>query len=136
WGMGVLVRAAARHADALISGTAAARDQVSAVLRLDPGRFTVVHHGYRHTRGARRMPADEVRARHQLAAHRVVLCLAAKRPHKNQELLVRCVEHLEPDIVIVLAGHAEPYELRLREIARSLGVESRIRFVGYLPDAE
>src|SRR5438477_531122 len=32
WGMGVLVRAAARRADRLITGTAAARDEICAVL--------------------------------------------------------------------------------------------------------
>jgi glycosyltransferase involved in cell wall biosynthesis len=38
--------------------------------------------------------------------------------------------------VIVLAGHAEPYEASLRALARELGVEQRVRFVGYVPDAD
>src|SRR4029077_15377937 len=44
WGMGLLVKSASRRADALIAGTAAARDEICSVLRLDPARFTVVHH--------------------------------------------------------------------------------------------
>ena len=42
----------------------------------------------------------------------MVLCVAAKRPHKNQEVLVRAAAELAADVVLVLAGHAEPYERR------------------------
>jgi glycosyltransferase involved in cell wall biosynthesis len=74
--------------------------------------------------------------RDELEDTRVVLCVAAKRPHKNQELLIRAVPTLDPDTTIVLAGHAEPYELRLRALARELGLEERVRFVGYVPDGD
>jgi alpha-1,3-rhamnosyl/mannosyltransferase len=43
---------------------------------------------------------------------------------------------LEDDVVIVLAGHAEPYETELRALVEELGVEQRVRFVGYVPDAD
>ena len=49
-----------------------------------------------------------MRERLGLGERRVVLCVAAKRPHKNQELLVRAAERLPADVVIVLAGHPEP----------------------------
>jgi glycosyltransferase involved in cell wall biosynthesis len=133
WGMGVLVKAAARRADALISGSTAAREEVSSVLGLDPARFTVVHHGHEARSAAQPTPAEEVRARYGLGESRVVLCVAAKRPHKNQELLIRAMPMLDPDITIVLAGHAEPYERRLRELARELQVEDRVQFAGYVP---
>jgi glycosyltransferase involved in cell wall biosynthesis len=135
-GMGLLVKAAARRADALIVGTAAARDEICSVLHLDPARFTVVHHGHASAPATLATAADVVRARYELENVRVVLCVAAKRPHKNQELLIRAAASLDPDTAIVLAGHAEPYEAELRELARELGVFSRIRFVGYVPDAD
>ncbi len=56
---------------------------------------------------------------------RVVLCVAAKRPHKNQELLVRAAGRLPADVVIVLAGHPEPYDRELRSLAVELGVAER-----------
>jgi hypothetical protein len=52
WGMGLLVGVAAKRADGLIVGTAAARDEICAVLGVDPARFTVVHHGHEPTRAA------------------------------------------------------------------------------------
>jgi glycosyltransferase involved in cell wall biosynthesis len=136
WGMGSIVKAAARRADALITGTAAARDEICAVLGLDSTRFTVIHHGHERPYAVAATPVATVRARYDLADRRVVLCVAAKRPHKNQEVLVRAAEHLDSDTVIVLAGHAEPYEASLRALARELGVEERVRFVGYVPDAD
>src|SRR5947209_3958949 len=45
-GMGLLVKAAARRADRLIAVSAAARDEISSVLGIDPTRFDVVHHGH------------------------------------------------------------------------------------------
>jgi glycosyltransferase involved in cell wall biosynthesis len=136
WGMGVLVKAAARRADRLITGTAAAREEICAVLDVDPARFTVVPHGHEPSRAVMASGAELICERYELGGSRVVLCVAAKRPHKNQELLIRAARTLDPDIVIVLAGHAEPYEQQLRALARELGVDGRIRFVGYVSDED
>ncbi len=134
--MSALVKIAARRADALIAVTAAAREQICAVLDVDPARFTVVHHGHEPTRAAQPTSELEVRRRYELHDARVVLCVAAKRPHKNQELLIRAAQALDTDIAIVLAGHAESYELELRALARSLGLQQRVRFVGYVSDED
>ncbi len=133
WGMREVITRAARHADALITGSAAARDEICAVLHMDPGDFVVVHHG--RGRAARPAAGDEADARRRFALRDapVILCVGAKRPHKNQEVLVRALPEL-PGPVLVLAGHAEPYEDELRRIAREAGVEDRVRFVGYVPD--
>lgn len=132
WGMGLLVRTAARRADALITGTAAAREQICSVLGVDPARLEVIHHGHEPARAVSATPAEALRARYELSDLHLVLCVAAKRPHKNQELLIRAAAMLDPDTAVVLAGHAEPYELKLRALARELAVEDRIRFLGYV----
>jgi glycosyltransferase involved in cell wall biosynthesis len=136
WGMGSLVKAAARRADRLIVGTAAARDEICSVLGTEASRFTVVHHGHDATRSAHPTSAEELRSRYGLGDSRVVLCVAAKRPHKNQELLIRAATMLDPDIAVVLAGHPEPYELELRALVRELDLERRVRFVDYVPDSD
>jgi len=89
--MGLLIRSAARRADALIAGTAAARDEICSVLGVDPGRFTVIHHGHEHTQRAAPTAPREIRERFSLGDRRVVLCVAAKRPHKNQATLIRAL---------------------------------------------
>ncbi len=135
-GMGLLVAAAARRADALITGTGAARDQICTVLKVEPSRLTIVHHGHEPMQAPTPTPAANLRERYELNGERVVLCVAAKRPHKNQELLIRAAPSLEPDTVIVLAGHAEPYEDELRALVGALGLEARVRFLGYESDAD
>jgi glycosyltransferase involved in cell wall biosynthesis len=135
-GMRAVVGGAARHADVLISGTAAARDEICETLGLDPRRFVVVPHGRGRAPIADALPLAEVRAAHQLEHARVVLCVGAKRPHKNQEVLIRAAAELDGDIVIVLVGHAEPYETLLRELAAQEGVSERVRFVDPVSDAE
>jgi glycosyltransferase involved in cell wall biosynthesis len=135
-GMGFLVRAAARRADALIAVSSAARDDICSLLGVDPARFTVIHHGHE-----RRVPTEvtgeaALRERLSLGSARVVLSVGAKRPHKNQELLVRAVAELPDDVVILLVGHPEPYDAQLRALAAELGVTDRIRFVDYVPDSD
>jgi glycosyltransferase involved in cell wall biosynthesis len=136
WGMRQVVSRAAKHADALIAVTAAARDDICSLLPLRPEQFTVVHHGVGRPDEPEPTPPEEVRARYGLDGKRVVLCVASKRPHKNQGVLVRAADLLEQDIAIVLAGHPEPYDKTLRELAAQLGVTDRIRFADYVPDAE
>jgi glycosyltransferase involved in cell wall biosynthesis len=136
FGMRQIVSRAARHADGLITGSAAARGEIVAELGLEPARFTVVHHGVSEPQRTEPAPEGEVRARLGLGDRRVVLCVASKRPHKNQELLVRATAQLPEDVVVVLAGHPEPYDLELRALAAQTGVAERIGFADYVPDSD
>ena len=136
WGMQQVVARAARHADALIAVTAAARDDIVAELGLDPARFSVVHHGATRPQPVEPAPEEQVRGRFGLDGRSVVLCVASKRPHKNQELLVRAAPMLGDRVAVVLAGHPEPYDAELRRLAEDLGVQEAVRFADYVPDAE
>ena len=78
-----------------------------------------------------------MRAGSASSAERVVLCVAAKRPHKNQEVLVRALPRLlEPDVVLVLAGHPEPYDAELRAPAGRSASPTACASPDYVPDAE
>ena len=67
----------------------------------------------------------------------MVLCVGAKRPHKNQELLVEALPELPDDVVLVLAGHPERVRAALRERARELGRRRiGVRFDRLLYDAD
>jgi glycosyltransferase involved in cell wall biosynthesis len=135
-GMREIMLRAARRADSLLSPSAASRDEICALFGLDPATVAVVQHGAGRPPEVEPVPEAELRERIGLGTGRLVLCVAAKRPHKNQGLLLRALEHLEEDTVVVLAGHAEPYEDELRVQASDLGVLDRVRFLGYVPDAE
>jgi glycosyltransferase involved in cell wall biosynthesis len=135
FGMRQIVARAARRADAIIAVTVAARDEIARTLGLDPDAIRVIHHGVEPSSV---QPADPqlIRARYRLGPGPVVLCVAAKRPHKNQELLLRALALLPADVQLVLAGHPEPYDRHLREVARAAGVDDRVRFADYVPADE
>lgn len=130
-GMRAVMRGAAGDADAAVTGTAVARDDVAAVLGLRPDELVVAHHGF-NPPASSSVDAAAVRARLGLDDRRIVLCVAAKRPHKNQELLVRALTHLPADVQLVLAGHAEPYEQQLRTLAETQAVRDRVTFLQWL----
>jgi glycosyltransferase involved in cell wall biosynthesis len=136
FGMGQLISRASRNADSLLAASAAARDEICEVLGLEPEVFTVVPHGTGRPPEADPADENEIRARYRLGGARVVVCVAAKRPHKNQELLLRALPLLPADTVVALVGHPEPYEAELQRMAERLGVQERVRFIGYMPDAE
>lgn len=136
FGMGQVMSRAASRAAGLISGSTAARDDVCELLAIDPGRFTVIPHGPGRAAVRSITTVGEVRSRHSLGGGRVVLCVSAKRPHKNQEILIRALPQLDEDVVLVLAGHAEPYEEALRALASQEHVLDRVRFLSYVPNDE
>jgi glycosyltransferase involved in cell wall biosynthesis len=131
-----VMRRASRRAEAVVAISRSSRDEVCAAFGLDPDRVAVVPNGPGRP-PAGPAPLDATLARHGLRPDdRLVLCVSAKRPHKNQELLVRAARHLPPHARVVLVGHAEPYDRELRELARATGVQDRVRFLDRVSDAE
>jgi len=129
---------AARRAAALIAISATARDEMCDIAGFAPQDFAVVPLGAGRARDAveQATPAEELRARLSLGDARVVLCVAAKRPHKNQELLVRSLAALPDDVVVALVGHPEEYDAVLRALVAELRIERRVRLVDYVSDAD
>jgi glycosyltransferase involved in cell wall biosynthesis len=134
-GMREIMLRAARRADALLAPSAATRNEICALFGLDPDNVAVVPHGAGRPPEVEPVPEAALRRRHGLGAGRVVLCVAAKRPHKNQVVLLRALQQLA-ERRCGPAGHAEPYEDELRAEAARLGVQDRVRFLEFVPDAE
>jgi glycosyltransferase involved in cell wall biosynthesis len=132
-GMRWAVRGAVAGADAVIAISEAAADDIAATLRVDRSKITAIPLGP----GREPSTPDFAAVRRlRLQDKRIVLCVAAKRPHKNQALLLEGLPALPADVQVVLAGHDEGYGSELEARARALGVAERVHLVGYLPDAE
>jgi glycosyltransferase involved in cell wall biosynthesis len=135
--MRLLVRRAVRRADALLTVSAAARDDIARTLGLSPERIAVVPNGAGRLPAVAPVAEADVRRRHRIPeGARVVLCVAAMRPHKNQELLVRALPSLPEDVVLVLCGHRESYADDLVVLAQELELDDRVRIAGYVADDE
>jgi glycosyltransferase involved in cell wall biosynthesis len=126
----------ARSSARIITPTRASLAELVELGDLPRELIDVIPHGRKVVVPAPPAAVDEARAQFDLAGRRVVLCVAAKRPHKNQELLVRALASLPEDVVVVLAGHAEPYAEHLVALAQELGVTARLRMPDYVTDEQ
>ncbi len=63
----------------------------------------------------------------------VLLCVAGFRPGKGQDHLLRALAPVPGDWQLWLAGDG-PREARCRALARTLGLEDRVRFLGFQSD--
>jgi glycosyltransferase involved in cell wall biosynthesis len=135
--MRLLVTRAVRRADALLAVSAAARDDIARTLAIEPGRIAVVPNGAGRPPAVEPVAESDVRRRHRLPpTARVALCVAALRPHKNQELLVRALPSLPDDVVLVMCGHREAYAQDLVTLSQELELDDRVRIAGYVADDE
>jgi glycosyltransferase involved in cell wall biosynthesis len=136
--MRLIVGTAGRRADALVAVSAAAGAEVAGELGIADDRMFVAPNGAGRPPDERVAPTPEaeLRERYGIAPPRVVLCVGAKRPHKNQELLIRALDHLPADVGVVCAGQEEGYERVLRDLAADGGRGERVALPGYVPDAD
>jgi len=133
--IGGVVRRAAPRAAAVVTISEAMRREILATLPLDPAKVTTIHLGAGRAIGVQAEPAA-LRERLGLAHRRVVLSVGAKRPHKNQALLVCALPRLPSDVVLILAGHDDGEGQALRTAADRLGVADRVVQLDYVPDED
>lgn len=126
-----IVALTAPRADRLVAGSHDTAGDLVRFLALPRERIDIVHHGVEAHAGTAVTPESELRERLGLGFDPVVLCVAQKRPFKNQELLVRALaEPALAGVRPVLPGARTEYEARLRAVAEELGVTDRV----HLPD--
>jgi glycosyltransferase involved in cell wall biosynthesis len=135
-GMKLLVPAAARRSDRVITDSISTREDVTALLGVSRERIDVVPLGIGTVRRSAPAPAAELRERFSLDGRRVVLSLSAKRPHKNLGTLIAALGRIaaERRPVLVLPGYPTWHEQELHERARAARVERDVRFPGWLDE--
>jgi glycosyltransferase involved in cell wall biosynthesis len=132
--MNVFVRASAATAHRMLTISESAREDLVRY-GLDPAAIDVTPLGVRPPLGGPTKAPVEVRQELGLGDGPIVLCVAQKRPYTNLGALLRALPHLR-DAVLVLPGEQTAHEEELRSEARQLGVEERVRFIGWVADDE
>jgi glycosyltransferase involved in cell wall biosynthesis len=137
-GMSVLVPAAVRRSDRVITDSLSTRDDLLALLGVPAERIDVVPLGLGAVRREPALPEPEVRTRFDLGERPVVLSLSAKRPHKNLLALIGALAQIAPEErpLLVLPGYATAHEAELRQRARTLGIEGDVRFPAWVSAGE
>lgn len=127
-----------RSSTRILAISQAARDDIAATLHLDVEKFDVTPLGI--VPPPPRLVAPDpsaVRARLGLGPEPIVLCVAAKRAHKNLHGLIRAIALLpEVPLQLVLPGSPNDYERELSALAAELGVQARVRFPEWISDGD
>jgi glycosyltransferase involved in cell wall biosynthesis len=136
--MRALVPLAARRSDRVIVPSRATREDLIRLLKVPEEKIDLVPNGLGASPASRWDSEEELRRRHDLATRPFVLTVSLKRPNKN---LLRLLEAMaliprERRPILVLAGHATPYEGELRARAAKLGLGESTRFLGWVSSEE
>ncbi|HLH13629.1 MAG TPA: glycosyltransferase family 1 protein [Solirubrobacteraceae bacterium] len=134
--MRVLVGHCVRHADRIFADSHDAAQDFTQTLGVARERIDVTPLGVRAPARLPSVPEAQMRARLQLGASRVLLCVAQKRPYKNLQALIRALPRLEEEVVLVLPGSPTAHERELLALADELDVRARVRFPAWLSDEE
>ncbi len=105
-------------------------------LGVDPARLAVTPYGCRRRPTLVATSETDLRERLGLGEARILLCIAQKRPYKNQASLVRALPALGPEVVLVAPGGSTEYEGELRRLAVELGVSNRLRLPAWLSETD
>jgi glycosyltransferase involved in cell wall biosynthesis len=126
-----------KRADRVITDSEDAARDLHDLLGIPTERIDPIHLGVRLDPSAAATPEPELRGRLGLHADPVILCVAQKRPYKNQEALVRALaDERLPSARLVLPGAPTAYEEELRALAVELGVEERVHLPAWLQEAD
>ncbi len=126
-----------RSSTRILAISEAARDDIAATLGLDVEKFDVTPLGVLQPPAGEPVDPRAVRDRLGLGPEPIVLCVAAKRAHKNLDGLIRAVALLrDSPVQLVLPGSPNDYERELRALALELGVQDRVRFPGWMTGAD
>ncbi len=138
-GTAVLLEAAARRADRLITGSHASRLEIEEALGIPGERIDVIHHGLGLPVPDSVTAEDELRSRYRLRSRPVVLSVSTDLPHKNLDVMIEALSRMEPAArpVAVIAGPRTDSG-RLAQHARAAGVVDDVRLLGFqsAPDLE
>jgi glycosyltransferase involved in cell wall biosynthesis len=137
-GMRVLVPLAARRSDRIIVDANSTSEDLRRLLNVSPEKVDVVPLGIGG--GGRAEPLAEAELRSSLSAglRPIVLCVAAKRPHKNLLRLLGALALIpsERRPLLVLPGYPTAHERELRDRATRLGIAGDVRFLGWISPEE
>jgi len=121
----------------VVVGSEFGRRQLAAELGVRTDHVSVVYYGV-DPAFVPGPPAPDLLDRYRLRGHPVVLFLGGLKPRKNLFLLLDVwapVAARVPEARLVISGGG-PLRADLERHARRLGIEGRVVFTGYVPEAE
>jgi len=138
-GMALLVPLAIRRSHRVISVSSSTADDLVRELGVPRAKIDVVPEAVGPHPRAAPVPAAELRERHGLGSRRIVLTVAAKRPHKNLPRLLEALALIPADRrpVLLVPGYGTAFhDSELDALVTRLGIAGDVRLLGWVSDAE
>jgi len=134
----VLIPLAARRSHRIIAPSESTRHDLVRLLNVPGEKIDVVPNGIGTPPLTSWASEEEVRRRHDLGSRQLLLTVSLKRPNKNLERLLQALALIPQGRrpLLLLAGHATPYQDELRVHAACLGVTAETRFLDWVPNDE
>jgi glycosyltransferase involved in cell wall biosynthesis len=133
-----LIPLAARRSDRVIAPSHSTQQDLVRLLKVSKEKIDVVPNGIGAPPLSQWPNAEELRRRWGLGSRPLLLTVSLKRPNKNLTRLLDALALVpnEHRPLLVLAGHATPYEEELRAHAAEVGVTADARFLPWVPAEE
>lgn len=125
-----------RRAAVVAVPSAYVRSTVVDAFGVDPDRVVVVPHGVPAVFDATPDELRAVRRRTGIAGRPYVVYPAITHPHKGHRVLVEMLDHLDPDVQLVLLGGEGAAEQELRSSIAASPHRDRVHRLGRVPDHE
>lgn len=139
-----MIYLSARRADLIIANSISNRDDIVRFLDVPANRVIIIHEAVDKDRFRCDLAPDQVR--HKLSEKGIrspyILNVSSFWRYKNQVKLIQAYSSLierhdiPHQLVLVGGSDQRDYSAEVHETVRSLGLEARVRFVGYLSHAE
>jgi glycosyltransferase involved in cell wall biosynthesis len=128
-GVALLVPLAARRSRLVLTDSMASRQDIVEFLGVEPASVVVAPLGPGLPEPGEPLPEAELRGLLDLGEARIVLTVAAKRPHKNLDRLLDAFGRLDTDALLLVPGFETSFEAELKQRAGE-----RVRFLGWVDD--
>lgn len=127
-----------RHADAVIANGSFAADRLVA-MNVEPKRICKITPGI-DPEAFKPLPRSrELSARHGCAGKFVIMTISRLVPRKGHAAVLKAISLLSSGVrssIRYLIVGKGPEEERLRQLSNSLGLDSIVEFVGFVPDSQ
>ena len=136
----VMMRRAVRAADRVLVGSQATRADLIELVEADPAKIEVIPHGCDPFYLATVDEEELAGIRRQLGLERpFLLSVSNIKPHKNLKRLLQAFAKLQgnyPELDLLVAGGDFSGHPELQALCAELGLEDRVRSLGFLPKHE
>lgn len=136
----LMISAAVRLADSIITDSMFSRDDIVRHLGVDPQKIKVIYPGIgpEFQRVTDKAQLETVRAKHRIEGEYIVYA-GIYRPRKNHAALLHAFRNQFSNgrnANLVLVGPLQQGERELRRLADELGISKKVIFAGFVDDAE